>query len=211
MDAWTNSGHPIGATVFGYTRVTGTDRHEALAYLNKAEEWIVAKMAGMERVSGGFFRDAHDQGGKPIRTRPAGARLMAMCQRGDMIVSRRLADIFSSVDEFIAEVPVLSRAGISLTIGDIEVGPKDDCVPLLEALKEFGAFMEGYRDDAPPGYDVLAVCEAVEKYRFAGKSWIQVVRSLNKAKSRTRTGKMWTIGALEGWVSRMRKQGKVFP
>src|SRR5262245_53119094 len=99
----------------GYIRVSSEERADSGLGLEAQRQRIQAycTLKGLELVS--IFEDAGVSGGKPLSSRPAGAKLLAEAKKTKaVVVAAKLDRLFRSVADAANVISDLDRKGIEL-------------------------------------------------------------------------------------------------
>src|SRR5262249_2328913 len=100
----------------GYIRVSSEEQADSGLGMEAQKQRILeyCRMKGMELVD--IFEDAGVSGGKPLSSRPAGARLLATARKskGCVIVAAKLDRLFRSVADAAVTIADFDRKGLEL-------------------------------------------------------------------------------------------------
>ncbi len=108
------------ARAFGYVRVSTEDQAEHGSSVAAQEAQIRATCAarGWDLVE--VFVDAGVSGGKALSTRPAGRRLLAGLEKGDVVIATKLDRLFRSAVDALTRGAAWRDGGIDLSVKGID-------------------------------------------------------------------------------------------
>lgn len=103
--------------VYGYVRCSSDEQAESGLGLAAQKQRIEAYAASRGEVIAEFFEDAGVSGGKPLASRPEGARLlkaMRKAKHGAMVIAAKLDRLFRSVADAATTINEWDKAGIAM-------------------------------------------------------------------------------------------------
>jgi putative DNA-invertase from lambdoid prophage Rac len=123
------------ANVYGYCRVS-TQRQADKGDSLEAQEAAIRRVFELDYKAKGYelaaiVRDAAESGGKPLLSRPGGARLSQMLEKGDVVLFPKLDRGFRNTLDMLKTVALWKQIGASVRMLDIHV---DTSTPIGEMV-----------------------------------------------------------------------------
>ena len=123
------------AHVYGYCRVS-TERQAAKGDSLEVQEAAMRRVFEYEYQDKGYelaaiIRDPAESGGKPLLSRPGGARLSQMLEMGDVVLFPKLDRGFRNTLDMLKTVALWKQLGASVRMLDIQV---DTSTPIGEMI-----------------------------------------------------------------------------
>ncbi|PWU21835.1 MAG: hypothetical protein C5B50_00700 [Verrucomicrobia bacterium] len=129
-----------------YCRVSTIEQAaDGKSSLHRQEE-VIRSIAGLRREPASgvvVYSDPGVSGSVPLRDRPAGAKLLAEIEPGDVIVAAKLDRLFRSASDALAMIERFARQQVGVILIDIGVEPVNESLTgklfftVLAALAEF--------------------------------------------------------------------------
>lgn len=207
MQAWELSSPKSGPLAYSYIRANGRDAESAAKDVQKCEE----KAAGVYRDKlmlqgfswGGYFRDSQDLGLDLLAERPAGAKLLSLLKKRDIVLVSGFSRIFPQEEEMLDYLCLWHKNGIHLA--DVQT---DDLVQSIATFRlRMGSFTPLRREPRIvwlPDQQVAAIIRRM-RLQTKPKSWDEIARILNERciRGKSQTKYRWTATKVHRYVNQI--------
>jgi DNA invertase Pin-like site-specific DNA recombinase len=129
-------------TVYAYSRVSTTQQAEEGVSLDEQQRRIDGQALMEGWMIGERFIETGISGSVPLSERPAGSKLLAVLQPGDIVIAAKLDRMFRSALDALTVIKDFQKRGISLWLLDIggDVSGNGIAKLLLTVLSAFAEF-----------------------------------------------------------------------